>query len=70
LAQDLATATFRHLMTAAGGALLSEGLLSKANEATFVQDGVATLMIVAGVAWSYVQKHWSRQAIVNANKGA
>ena len=47
----------RHAMTAAGGYLVSLGLLQADQTTEFVTIGLGIVSGAVGLAWSYYQKH-------------
>ena len=49
----------RHGLTTAGGWLVGQGVIDKSDTAAFVGGG----MVVAGVVWSWWQKHGQKLAI-------
>ena len=60
--QDNLFAFIRHVLTAAGGSLVTAGYVSSTQWA----DIVGGMIALAGVAWSFWQKHQQRQAVLSA----
>lgn len=65
MSQDDILAILRHVLTTAGGALVTDGVLS----ASQLQDGVGAVIVIAGIAWSLVNKYQHRRALA-ASKSA
>ena len=49
----------RHILTSAGGALVTSGVLTNGQ----VQDGIGAIMILGGIGWSLWQKAAARKAL-------
>jgi hypothetical protein len=60
--RDDVLAILRHVLTTAGGALVSDGILTSSQ----LQDGVGALVVIVGIAWSLVNKFEHRQALAAA----
>lgn len=50
--KDQILGLLRHLLTSAGGALVSQGLISN----TQLSDGVGAVMVLIGIGWSIYTK--------------
>jgi hypothetical protein len=55
----------RHLLTTAGGALVTSGAITNGQ----LQDAIGAVMVLGGLAWSLYQKRQQRAALAAA-KGA
>lgn len=62
MSRDDILAILRHVLTTAGGALVTDGLIS----ASQLQDGVGAVIVLAGIAWSLVNKMQHRRALAAA----
>lgn len=52
----------RHILTTAGGALVTTGVLSSGQ----LQDAIGALMVIGGIGWSLYQKSKQRKALAVA----
>jgi hypothetical protein len=59
MSQDDILAIIRHVLTTAGGALVTDGLISSSQ----LQDGVGAVIVIA---WSLVNKYQHRRALAAA----
>ncbi|MGO8916227.1 MAG: hypothetical protein ACLQJR_09995 [Stellaceae bacterium] len=62
MSQDDILAILRHVLTTAGGALVTDGVLSSSQ----LQDGVGAVIVIAGIAWSLANKYQHRRALAAA----
>ncbi|HXZ02283.1 MAG TPA: hypothetical protein VEI03_19975 [Stellaceae bacterium] len=62
MSRDDVLAILRHVLTTAGGALVTNGVLS----ASQLQDGVGAVVVLAGIAWSLFNKMQHRRALAAA----
>lgn len=62
IAKPVIAGLARHAFTAAAGALASYGLIQPSQEVQFEDGGVAVVLFLAGVAWSWFQKHQAAKA--------
>jgi hypothetical protein len=62
MTQDDILGILRHVLTTAGGALVTDGVLSSSQ----LQDGVGAVIVIAGIAWSLVNKYQHRRALAAA----
>jgi hypothetical protein len=62
----LIAAFIRHLLTAAGGALLAAGTITPAQNTELINDGSGIAMIVIGILWSAYQKKQAAKAASTA----
>jgi hypothetical protein len=60
--QDDVLGVVRHVLTTLGGALVADGVLSSSQ----LQDGVGAVVVIAGIAWSLINKYQHRQALAAA----
>lgn len=63
--QDTILGIVRHILTSAGGALVTDGIVSQSQLA----DGVGAVVLLLGIGWSIWNKYQHRQALAAA-KGA
>lgn len=56
LSQDEILGIIRHVLTSAGGALVTTGWATNGQ----VQDAVGALMVLGGIAWSIYQKRTAK----------
>ena len=54
----------RHVLTTAGGALVSDGLINSSQ----LQDGVGAVVVLLGIGWSLWNKYQHRTALAAAAK--
>lgn len=64
LAIQIAASTARHALTALGGSLAADGILSSTDVPTFVGAG----LMVLGVAWAWWQKVGQAAALAELNQ--
>lgn len=62
MSQDDILGILRHVLTTAGGALVTDGVLTSSQ----LHDGVGAVIVIAGIAWSLVNKMQHRRAIAAA----
>lgn len=65
LSQDTVLGIIRHVLTSAGGALVTDGVLN----ASQLDDGVGALVVLIGIAWSVWNKFQHRAALTAAKNG-
>jgi hypothetical protein len=54
----------RHVLTTAGGALVTDGMINSSQ----LHDGVGAVIVLAGIIWSLVNKYQHRKALAAAQK--
>lgn len=62
MSQDDILGIVRHVLTTAGGSLVTSGLLTGGQ----LQDAVGALVVLTGVAWSLLNKRQVRTALAIA----
>jgi hypothetical protein len=62
--QDDVLGVVRHVLTTLGGALVTNGVLTSSQ----MQDGAGAVVVIAGIAWSLINKYQHRQALAAAQK--
>lgn len=66
LPKQLATAAARHLIAAAGGALVTAGAVAPNQEQQFETIALGLLVWAAGYGWSWLQKKLQQQRLATA----
>lgn len=61
--QDTILGIVRHILTSAGGALVTEGIVSQSQ----LSDGAGAVVVLIGIAWSIWNKYQHRQALAAAD---
>jgi len=63
LDQETVLGIIRHVLTSAGGALVTEGVVSQSQLA----DGVGAVVVLIGIGWSIWNKYQHRRALAAAD---
>lgn len=63
LAQSIATATVRHAVTAAAGALVAKGVLAPGQSDQAVSIGTGLVLGLISLGWSFYQKCVAHRAV-------